>query len=78
MSWAKDRIDGYRQGQPASWLERRMLEHANPVHFALALASFVVLVSGLWLHNWAWIISALVLSLVGHVYCWMWGRRTLP
>jgi hypothetical protein len=36
MGWAENRIQEYQHGKPANWLERRMLEHANPVHFPLA------------------------------------------
>jgi hypothetical protein len=71
MGWAENRIDDYQHGRSASWLERRMLEHANPVHFALALASSIGFVYGLWMHDWLWIISSAVLALLGHVYCWI-------
>lgn len=73
MGWAEHRIQDYQHGQPATWLERRMLEHANPVHFPLALAASLGLVYGLWAHAWAWIIGALALALLGHVYCWTRG-----
>jgi hypothetical protein len=70
MSWAESRIADYQHGQPARWLERRMLEHANPVHFPLALAATIGFVYGLWVHDWLWIIGAAALGLLGHVYCW--------
>jgi hypothetical protein len=70
MGWAENRIRDYQQGRSASWLERRMLEHANPVHFPLALAASIGLVYGLWTHGWPWIIGSSALALAGHVYCW--------
>jgi hypothetical protein len=70
MGWAEDRIEAYRHGRPASWLERRMLEHANPVHFPLALMATIGFIYGLWMHDWFWILGASVVALLGHVYCW--------
>lgn len=70
MGWAEHRIEEYQHGKPSNWLERRMLEHANPVHYSLALVAVVGFVYGLWTHNWSWIVGSLVLALLGHVYCW--------
>ena len=70
MGWSESRIEAYRQGQRATWLERRMLEHANPVHFRLALVATAGFIYGLWTHDWLWIIASSVLALLGHVYCW--------
>jgi hypothetical protein len=70
MGWSENRIAEYRQGQRATCLERRMLEHANPVHFPLALAATAGFVYGLWAHDWLWIIGSSALALLGHVYCW--------
>jgi hypothetical protein len=70
MGWAEGRIQEYQHGQPASWLERRMLEHANPVHFPLALAASIGLGYGLWAHDWLWVSGSAALALLGHVYCW--------
>jgi hypothetical protein len=70
MGWSEQRIEAYRAGQQSTWLERRMLEHANPVHFALALAATVGFIYGLWTHAWPWLIGAAALSLLGHIYCW--------
>jgi hypothetical protein len=49
-----------------------MLEHANSVHFTLALLAAVGFVYGLWRHDWSWILASIALSLLGHVYCWTW------
>ena len=35
MGWAEIKIQQYNQGEKANWLERRVLEHANPVHLGL-------------------------------------------
>jgi hypothetical protein len=77
MGWAEHRIAEYQRGQPASWLERRMLEHANPVHFALALAASVGFVYGLWAHAWPWVIGAAALALLGHAYCWTRPKKSV-
>lgn len=70
MGWAENRVQQYQLGKRANWLERRMLEHANPVHFPLALASSVGFVFGLWMHDWLAIVGASLLGLSGHIYCW--------
>lgn len=70
MGWAEIRIEEYRRGSPATWLERRSLEHANPWHLAIGLVALVGCVAGLWTHDWVMILGSLALSLVGHVYCW--------
>ena len=71
MGWAEKRIGEYRKGKKATWLEKRILEHANPVHFPLAIVAQVSLIYGLWVHNWTYIIIAMVLGSIGHAYCWM-------
>jgi hypothetical protein len=70
MGWAEKRVEEYQHGKRANWLERRALEHANPVHFPLAMAAVTGLVYGLWLHDWLAIVGASLLSLSGHIYCW--------
>ena len=71
MAWAEERINEYRRGSPATWLERRMLEHAHPVHFVVAWVAALGFVYGLWTHDWPWIIGSSALALLGHVYCWL-------
>jgi hypothetical protein len=70
MGWAENRIQQYQRGASANWLERRMLEHANPVHFPLALAGSLGIAYGLWTHRRDWIVGSALLSLAGHMYCW--------
>lgn len=71
MSWSKKRIKEYQQGQDATWLERRVLEHAEPVHLTLQIISLPFLVYGLWTHDWVLIIIGIALNLVGHIYTWV-------
>ena len=70
MSWAERRVQEYKNGGRATFVEKRFLEHANPVHLFLALLGVVALVYGLWAHDLRWIIGGALLNLVGHVYCW--------
>ncbi len=70
MGWAEDRVTDYQCGHRATWLERRVLDHANPVHFVLALAAGAGLGVGLWRHDWLAIGCAALLAMAGHVYCW--------
>ena len=71
MGWAEKRIEEYKQGKKSTWLERRILEHANPVHFPLAMIAQVSLIYGLWIHSWMYIIGAMMLGFAGHLYCWI-------
>mgnify|MGYP001614684423 FL=1 len=71
MGWAEKRIEEYRKGKSATWIERRILEHANPVHFPLAMIAQASLIYGLWTRNWIFIIVAVGLGFSGHLYCWM-------
>jgi hypothetical protein len=71
MSWAEKRIDEYKQGKDATWLERRVLEHANPVNCIAHIIASVVGIYGLWMHDWIWIIACIVIALIGHLYVWL-------
>ncbi len=70
MGWAENRIGDYLNGKPPNWLERQMLEHANPVNFAMSLAATGGFVYGLWTHDWPWIVGSSAVALLGHMYCW--------
>ncbi|NBR07534.1 MAG: hypothetical protein EBT92_17460 [Planctomycetes bacterium] len=72
MGWASHKVELYRHGKIPNWLELRMLEHANPLHFVMAVFAIVGLVHGLWTHDWWLIIGSIVLSLMGHAYSWYW------
>jgi fatty acid desaturase len=71
MGWAEKRIQQYKEGQKATWLEKRALEHGNPFHCLLTIIATIAAVYGLWTHNWVWIIASLVLGFLGHLYCWV-------
>ncbi len=71
MSWVEKRVEAYNKGEKPTWLEKRALEHAQPVHFVLVIAATVALVYGLWMHDWTWIIVGVILGFLGHVYCWV-------
>ncbi len=70
MGWAESRVRAYQRGERAGWLERRMLEHANPVHFPMAVAASIGLIYGAWVHSLPWIVASAALALAGHLYCW--------
>ncbi len=70
MGWAEKRIEEYNQGQKANWVERRALEHANPVHFVSAVVGAIALIKGLWVHSWLLIVVGVLLNVLGHLYCW--------
>lgn len=72
MGWASFRINEYQLGRKSTWLERRMLEHANPIHFILALIAVLGFSYGLWMHELSWIIGATVIAIIGHAYTINW------
>jgi hypothetical protein len=71
MGWAERKIQQYNQGEKASWLERRVLEHANPVHLGLYVLGAIPLIYGLWVHNWTLIAVGVLLNFIGHLYGWL-------
>jgi len=71
MSWAEKKIEEYKQGKDATWEEKRMLEIANPVNSIAQAVSLIVLVYGLWMHDFKWIIVSVAVSLMGFLYAWL-------
>ena len=71
MGWAETKIQQYNQGQKANWIERRILEHANPVHLVLQVLGSIPFIYGLWKHKWLFIVAGILLNLLGHLYCWL-------
>lgn len=71
MGWAEKRIAEYRKGAKATWLERLALEHANPVNCAAHIAATAAFVWGLWAHELIWILAAILIAILGHLYVWL-------
>ncbi|WKZ26576.1 MAG: hypothetical protein QY304_00525 [Candidatus Paceibacterota bacterium] len=71
MSWSSKRIQEYKEGGEASWLEKRALEHAEPIHLILIILSLPLLVYGLWEHSWFFIGIGIALNFVGHINTWI-------
>jgi hypothetical protein len=71
MSWADKKIREYQKGANSTFLERRNLEHANPVLFTLLLVAIVIAAYGAWMHDWTLIILAAIVASIGHVYVWL-------
>lgn len=67
MSWVEKRVTQYQQGQKATWLEKRALEHGHPVHATLALISIPLFIYGLWTHSWLSIALGVTLNFIGHL-----------
>ena len=70
MNWAEKKIEEYKKGKESTWFERRILEHANPVHFVLAVVGMIIGLYGLWLHDWTMVAIGMGLNLLGHMYTW--------
>ena len=69
MGWAEFRIQQYSQGEKANWLERRMLEHANPVNLGFHVLGAILFIYGLWVHHWGVIFIGVLSNTIGHLYC---------
>ncbi len=69
MGWAEFRIQQYNQGEKANWLERRVLEHANPVNLGFHLLGAIPFIYGLWVHHWGFIFIGVLSNTIGHLYC---------
>lgn len=70
MGWVEIRLQQYNEGERATWLERRAIEHSNPVNFAFHVIGAIPIICGLWIHSWGLIAAGVLLDLVGHLYCW--------
>jgi len=71
--WPARQVELYRQGQEATWLELRILEHAHPVNFILALIGVVMIIYGLWMQSCLWISAGIIVNISGHAYTWQRG-----
>lgn len=52
------------------WLERRMLEHTDPVNFLLHILGLIIIVYGLWINVLGWVIIGIIFPILGHIYVW--------
>lgn len=48
--------------------EKLMDRHKNPWNMFFHLLTFVVGIYGIWHHNWTWIIVAIILAIIGHLF----------
>ncbi len=71
MSWATKRIREYQKGDNATFIEKRNLEHANPVLLTLLFFAIIVGVYGVWMHDWTFILVAATIATIGHAYVWL-------
>ncbi len=70
MGWSEKRFNQFAKGEKPTWLEKRILEHANPVNFIATVLAFAALIYGAWINDWTWIIVSVVIGFLGHLYCW--------
>ena len=60
------------------FLERICAWHRNFINTVLHVFAFVVLVLGLWSHDWSWIIMAFIIAFIGHVVQYVMERKQIP
>jgi len=51
--------------------------HETPLNAVLHVIAFFILLYGLWLHNWTYIIAAIVIAVIGHIIqcCILKGKK---
>lgn len=69
--WPDRKLELYRHGEQAGWLDQRILEHAHPLHFVFEVVGFMMIAYGLWVHGWVWIVAGIILNFAGHLYTWL-------
>ncbi len=57
------------------WFEKKCIEHANPLNLFLHLIAGIILIYGLWTNVIAYVIIAIIIMLLGHIYVWNMGRK---
>lgn len=74
MGWAEKRVEEYKQGQSASWLEKILIGYYSPINITLFIVGVPMLIYGLWTHSWLWItLGALSSIIAGNLYAWSTG-----
>jgi hypothetical protein len=58
-----------------TWIEKFFLEHSDPINLFLHLIAFVLAIYGLWINVIEYVIFALVIMALGHVYIWGRSRK---
>ncbi len=71
MAWVKKRIQKYREGENPGFLEKFALEHGHPLNFLLHILAFISFTYGVYYKLWVWILVALLLIILGHLWCKM-------
>lgn len=71
MSWADKKIEEYKEGGTPTFLEKRALEHADPVNCIATIMAFAVLIYGLWTNEWFLIGISVTIGFIGHIVSWL-------
>ena len=69
--WLDLKLELYRHGEKASWLDQRILEHAHSLHLVFAAAGLVMIGYGLWVQGWLWVVVGIILNFADHIYTWL-------
>ncbi len=57
------------------WFERKLLEHADPLNLFLHIIAGILLIYGLWINVMAYVVIAIIIALLGHIYVWSLNRK---
>ncbi|HEU0051439.1 MAG TPA: hypothetical protein VFQ60_05300 [Patescibacteria group bacterium] len=71
MGWAEKRIQQFKKGKKPTWWERRFIEQADPITFALTIFGGFFLVVGIWSHDVPWMTTGVAVMAIGHIFAWL-------
>lgn len=71
MSWVQKRVDEYHKGERATFVERVVLAHADPLNFLLLVIGVSVAAYGFWQHDINLIAGGAAIGLIGDIISWL-------
>lgn len=71
MSWVQKRIEEYQHGTKATFIEKVILAHADPINLLLFIGGLLILAYGLWQHDWYLIFGGAGIGIVGDIISWL-------
>lgn len=71
MSWIQKREEEVVRGKKLNWIERRSLEHADPILLLLLVIGSLVACYALWQHDWVLFWGGFAIATIGHIISWL-------
>lgn len=71
MSWVQKKVDEYHKGGRATFVERVVLAHADPLNLLLFIIGACVAAYGFWQHDLNLIVGGGAIGLLGDAISWL-------